>query len=82
MTYIFGIALAATPGMIDWQRGWIWAKLALVVLLTVFHGFLERWRQDFAARGNTHPARFYRIVNELPTLAMIAIVILVIVKPF
>jgi putative membrane protein len=82
MTYIFGIMLAATPGMIDWQRGWIWAKLALVVLLTVFHGLLERWRRDFAVRRNSHPARFYRIVNELPTLAMIAIVILVVVKPF
>jgi putative membrane protein len=82
LTYIFGIALAATPGAVDWQRGWIWAKLALVVLLTAFHGFLERWRRDFAARRGAHTARFYRIINELPTLAMIAIVILVVVKPF
>jgi protoporphyrinogen IX oxidase len=82
MTYIFGIALAATPGAVDWQRGWIWAKLALVLLLTVFHGLLEEWRRDFAARRYSHSARFYRIVNELPTLAMIAIVTLVVVKPF
>ena len=82
MTYIFGIMLAAVPGMVDWQRGWIWTKLGLVLLLTLFHGLLERWRRDFAARRNTHPARFYRIVNELPTLAMIGIVILVVVKPF
>jgi protoporphyrinogen IX oxidase len=82
MTYIFGIMLAAAPGIVDWQRGWIWTKLALVLLLTLFHGLLERWRRDFAARRNTHPARFYRIVNELPTLAMIGIVILVVVKPF
>jgi protoporphyrinogen IX oxidase len=53
-----------------------------VLLLTVFHGLLERWRRDFAAGRNAYRARFYRIVNELPTLAMIAIVILVVVKPF
>jgi putative membrane protein len=82
MTYLFGIALLATPGIVDWRQGWIWAKLALVLLLTSFHGFLERWRRDFAAGRNAHRARFYRIVNELPTLAMIAIVILVVVKPF
>jgi putative membrane protein len=82
MTYLFGIALLATPGIVDWRQGWIWAKLALVLLLTVFHGFLERWRRDFAAGRNAYRARFYRIVNELPTLAMIAIVILVVVKPF
>ena len=82
MTYLFGIALLATPGIVDWRQGWIWAKLALVLLLTSFHGFLERWRRDFAAGRNAHRARFYRIVNERPTLAMIAIVILVVVKTF
>lgn len=82
LTYIFGIALAATPGAVDWHRGWIWAKLALVVLLTAFYGLLEHWRRDFAARRHSHTARFYRIINELPTLAMIAIVVLVVVKPF
>lgn len=82
LTYLFGIAVAGTPGVVDWGGGWIWAKLGLVLLLTVFHGLLERWRRDFAAGRNRRPARFYRIVNELPTLAMIAIVILVVVKPF
>ena len=82
LTYVFGLGLAATPGIIDWGSGWIWAKLALVLLLTGFHGLLERWRRDFAAGRNRRPARFYRIVNELPTVAMIAIVILVVVKPF
>ena len=82
MTYLFGIALLATPGIVDWRQSWIWAKLALVLSLTVFHGLLERWRRDFAAGRNAHRARFYRIVNELPTLGLIAIVILVVVKPF
>ena len=82
LTYAFGIALAATPGIVDWRGGWIWAKLAFVLLLTVFHALLEHWRRDFAAGRNRRPARFYRIVNELPTVALIAIVILVVVKPF
>jgi len=69
------------------MRGIMMPALALtylfgVGLLTVFHGLLERWRRDFAAGRNARRARFYRIVNELPTLAMIAIVILVVVKPF
>jgi putative membrane protein len=82
MTYTFGALLAATPGVVDWQRGWIWAKLALVGLLTGFHIMLARWRWDFAAGEYPHSTRFYRIVNELPTVVMIAIVLLVVVKPF
>jgi protoporphyrinogen IX oxidase len=82
MTYLFGIAVAAIPGVVDWGSGWIWAKLGLVLLLTAFHGLLEGWRRDFAIGRNRRPARFYRIANEVPTLAMIAIVLLVVVKPF
>ena len=80
--YIFGIALASTPGIVDWRQGWIYAKLVLVAALTVFHHLLGLWRKDFAADRNRRPARFYRMVNELPMLALIAIVILVAVKPF
>lgn len=82
MAYGFGIVLAATPGVIDWQRGWIWAKLGLVVLLTLFHLLLAWWRRDLAQGRFTHSAKFYRVMNELPTIAMIAIVVLVVVKPF
>jgi putative membrane protein len=81
-TYAFGLLLAGIPGVVDWHRGWIWAKLGLVLLLTVFHLLLEHWRRDFAERRYSHSPRFYRIANELPTLAMIAIVLLVVVKPF
>jgi protoporphyrinogen IX oxidase len=80
--YLFGLALLSIPGIVDWHRGWIYAKLALVAALTVFHHLLGLWRKDFAAGRNRRPARFYRMVNELPTLALIAIVILVVVKPF
>ena len=82
MTYGFGLLLVAIPGVVDWRQRWIWAKLALVLLLTMFHFALAAWRHVFAAGHIPHSARFFRMVNELPTLAMIAIVIFVVVKPF
>jgi putative membrane protein len=82
MAYGFGFVLAATPGVVDWRRGWILAKQGLVVLLTVFNILLAHWRRDLAQGRNPHPPRFYRIINELPTIAMIAIVLLVVAKPF
>jgi len=81
-TWVFGLMLAGTPGLVDWRMGWIWAKLALVVALSAFHITLARWRAGFNTNSNVHSARFFRIVNELPTLALIAIVLLVVVKPF
>jgi len=81
-SYGFGILLAATPGAVDWRAGWIYAKLALVAALTLMHHLFARWRRDFAAGRNARPARFYRIANEVPTLLLILIVVLVVVKPF
>ncbi len=82
MSYGFGLLLAATPGVVEWHRGWIWAKLGLVVLLTAFHILLAYWRLNLAAGRLSHSPKFYRVMNELPTVAMIAIVLLVVVKPF
>jgi protoporphyrinogen IX oxidase len=82
MTYGFGLLLAAIPGVVAWRQGWIWAKLALVAVLTVFHLLLAHWRRDLAAGKDSHTQRFYRIVNEVPTILMIAIVVLVVLKPF
>jgi putative membrane protein len=65
-----------------WEEGWFHAKALLVVALTAFHVLLGVWVRKFAADGNTRPARFYRLVNEIPTLLMIAIVILAVVRPF
>jgi protoporphyrinogen IX oxidase len=80
--WIFGLILAFS-GLIDWSRdGWFHLKLALVVALSAFHGLLAKWTKDFAVDQNTRSPRFYRIANEVPTLLMIAIVILVIVRPF
>jgi len=81
-TYLFGILLALTPGIVDWRGGWIYAKLALVAGLTLYHHRLARWRKDFAVDRNIRSARFYRFINEVPTVILIAIVILVVVKPF
>jgi protoporphyrinogen IX oxidase len=81
MVAFFGAFLAATPGLVDWQRGWIWAKLALVLVLGVFHLQLARWHRQFVDDRVPHSPRFFRVVNELPTVVMIAIVVLVVVKP-
>jgi putative membrane protein len=82
LVVLFGVLLAATPGVVDWHQGWIWAKLALVTALIVFHHLLARWRKSFAADAMPHTARFFRLVNELPMIALIAIAVLVVVKPF
>jgi len=78
--YLFGGLMVAAQGSL-WQ-GWLLAKLAMVLLLTLSHHVLALWRKDFAADRNQRPARTFRIANEVPTLLMIVIVILVIVKPF
>jgi putative membrane protein len=80
--WIFGLILAFSP-LIDWSKdGWFHAKLLLVVVLSGFNGLLAKWTKDFAADRNTRSPRFYRIVNEVPTVLMILIVILVVVRPF
>lgn len=79
--YVFGIWMVVLSP--DWLgQGWLHAKILLVLLLTGAHMAMARWRRAFAEDRNTRPQRFYRIVNEVPTVLMIAIVILVIVKPF
>jgi protoporphyrinogen IX oxidase len=80
--YLFGILLLLTPGIVDWAMGWVYVKLTLTVILTIYHHALARWRKDFAADANKRPARFYRLMNEVPTVILIGIVILVVVKPF
>jgi putative membrane protein len=80
LVWITGPWLAWIEGV--YMDGWFMAKAVLVVGLTGFHHALARWRKDFARDQNRHPARFYRIANEVPTLFLVAIVILVIVKPF
>lgn len=78
--FALGLWLAWVGGW--YSAPWFHAKFALAIVLSGLHGFLSRWRRDFERDANRHSARFYRIVNEVPTVLMIGIVILVIVKPF
>ncbi|WP_336762857.1 protoporphyrinogen oxidase HemJ [Asaia sp. VD9] len=82
VTLLSGAALASLPGVIDWSAPWWWVKLFTVLLLCGFHGFCARWRRDFAEDRRPHPERFYRIANEVPTLLMIVIVIMIVARPF
>jgi len=79
-TWVLGLGLAWGGGW--FSSHWLQAKIILVLLLSAAHGLFVRWVKDFAADRNRHSQRFYRIINEVPTLLMIGIVILVVVKPF
>ena len=81
-TWVFGILLVLTPGIISWTEGWWYVKLISVILLTGFHGAMSKWRKDFLNDRNRRPERFYRIANEVPTVLMFVIVIMVVIKPF
>jgi protoporphyrinogen IX oxidase len=80
VAWVLGLILVWQGGW--YASGWLHAKVLLVLILSGFHGFLSRLVKDFAADRNARPARFYRMINEVPTVLMIGIVILVIVKPF
>lgn len=79
--FLFGILMImANPAIMG--NGWIHVKLFLIILLTACHGLFARWRKTFARDMNARPPKFYKIWNEVPTVLMIAIVILAIMKPF
>jgi len=78
--WITGPAIAYGYG--EWDEHWLHAKLLLVLAMTGFHGYLALAVKAFAADWNRHGSKFYRVLNELPTVLMALIVILVIVRPF
>jgi putative membrane protein len=80
LTWVFGLWLLYISEA--WKEPWMMVKLVLVAAMTVMHHALALWRKDFEADRNRRPARFYRIANEIPTVLLIAIVVLVIVQPF
>ncbi|MGR7994959.1 protoporphyrinogen oxidase HemJ [Xanthobacter sp. ZOL 2024] len=80
VAWLAGLYLVVEGGWIT--QGWLHVKLLLVVLLSAVHGLEARWVRQFAADANIHSAKFYRVMNEVPTLLMIGIVICVVVKPF
>ena len=79
-TWIFGLWLAWEAGF--FKSGWLHAKLALVLAMSGVHGWLSRLSRDFANDQNRHTQKFYRYLNEVPTVLMILIVLLVVLKPF
>ncbi|MCZ6892573.1 MAG: protoporphyrinogen oxidase HemJ [Gammaproteobacteria bacterium] len=78
---LFGGTMLALPGAIDWSAWWVYVKLVLVAAMMAVHGQFALWRRNFEAGTNIRPAKTYRIANEVPTLLMIVIVILAVVKP-
>lgn len=79
-TWIFGLVLVFTPGIVDWSLQWPWVKAASVIAMTVFHMYLGVARKRFLAGTNTLAGRQWRMMNEAPTLLMFLIVLSVIVK--
>lgn len=78
-TWLAGLALVFTPGIVDWSMIWPWTKAAAVIAMTVFHHWLMIERKKLA-RGEGSTGRRYRMMNEVPTLLMVVIVVSVIVK--
>jgi putative membrane protein len=80
VSWVLGLWLAWWGGW--YASGWLQAKVVLVLMLSGLHGFFLGCARDFAADRNRHSQKFYRIINEVPTILMIGIVILAVVKPF
>nr|WP_136251452.1 CopD family protein [Ningiella ruwaisensis] len=83
LTLVLGVAIIYIYGL-DWLRasGWLHAKLTIVTLFYIYHMYLWHLVNVFAKDANTHSPRFYRFLNEVPVLALLAIVVLAILKPF
>ncbi len=79
-TWVFGVSLVVVGGL--WSEGWLHAKFALVLALSGIHGWLVRLARGFAADDNRRSGRFYRVLNEVPAVIMLAIVVLVVIRPF
>lgn len=81
-TWVFGLWLAFTPGVIDWGAVWPYTKAACVIAMTSFHMWLGKRRKDLMNGTNTVSGRGYRMMNEVPTLLLIVIVVSIIARPF
>lgn len=80
-TWIFGLMLVFTPGIVDWGSIWPWIKAGSVIAMSALHGWLSTRRKDFVAGKNRYSGRTYRLVNEIPTVLMVVIVFMVVLKP-
>lgn len=81
-TFLFGGILVADQWDSLWSEGWAWVKLACIIGLAVCHEKMKKHQRIFAEDNNTHSQKYYRVFNEVPTVLMIVLVIMVVVKPF
>ena len=81
VSWIFGVLLIHTIGMDNFGSIWLQLKLAFVIILTVYHFFLFQCLRKFAENRNTYSSKFYRIINEIPTVLLIVIILVVVFKP-
>ena len=81
LSWIFGILLIHTIGMDNFGSIWLQLKLAFVIILTIYHFFLFQCLRKFADNNNSYSSKFYRIINEIPTVLLIGIILIVVFKP-
>ena len=81
VSWIFGILLIHTIGMNNFGSIWLQLKLAFVIILTIYHFFLFQCLRKFVENRNTYSSKFYRIINEIPTVLLIGIILVVVFKP-
>ena len=82
LTIFFGFLLLKTEGIINWGENWLYFKLFLVFLMLIVHYVLSKYRIDFYMDNNIRTKKFYKILNEVPTVLLIIIILLVYLKPF
>ena len=81
VSWIFGVLLIHTIGMDNFGSLWLQLKLVFVIILTIYHFFLFQCLRRFAANGNTYSPKFYRVINEIPTVLLIGIILVLVFKP-
>ena len=80
-SWIFGVLLIHTIGMDNFGSIWLQLKLVFVIILTIYHFFLFQCLKKFTENTNTYSPKFYRIINEIPTVLLIGIILVVVFKP-
>ena len=81
VSWIFGILLIYTVGIVNLSSLWLQLKLLFVIFLTIYHFFLFQCLRKFAENSNSYSAKFYRIINEIPTVLLITIIFIIVFKP-
>ena len=81
-TWGFGLSLTVIPGVLDWSDIWPWVKFMSIIAMTWFHFWLAKRQRDFELGDNQLTGKTYRIMNEVPTVLLLVIVIMVVVRPF